>query len=161
MTTAAKGALTDRDLGWRDMLRALAAAAGTPNAQVVVGWPAKAGQHRRSNLSVADIAMIHEFGCPARNIPKRSMLAATYDLNAERYADATRKIANGILYNRIDLKRGLDLVGVMIKGDVQKRIAAGVPPPNSPRTIARKGSSTPLIDTGQMRAALDHEVRGA
>lgn len=157
----AHGELTDRDLGWRAALQAMAAAAGKPDAQVVVGWPARAGQHRGSGLTVTQIAAIHEYGSPSRGIPQRSMLGATYDLNAARYADAARKIGIGITYGRIDLKRGLDLLGVTIKGDVQKRIAAGIMPPNTPATIARKGSSTPLIDTGQMRGALDHEVRGA
>ena len=32
-------------------------------------------------------------------------------------------------------------------------------PPNSPRTIAQKGSDSPLIDTGEMRKAITHVVR--
>jgi hypothetical protein len=153
------GELKDVDMGWRAALKALAQAAGKPDAHVVVGWPASSGQHRRSGMSVAQIAAVHEFG--TARVPQRSMLAATYDQNEAKYADAARKVATGVLLGRTDLRRGLDLIGVMIKGDVQRRIAAGVPPPLSPVTIARKGSSTPLIDTGQMRAALDHEVRGA
>ena len=31
-------------------------------------------------------------------------------------------------------------------------------PPNSPKTIARKGSDSPLIDTGEMRKAITHVV---
>lgn len=153
------GSLTDTDMGWRQALQSLAAAAGKPDAQVVVGWPASSGMHGESGLTVAQVAAFHEFG--TSRIPRRSMLADTYDQNAERYADAARKVASGIILGRVDLRRGLDLIGVMIKGDVQRRIAAGITPPLSPVTIARKGSSQPLIDTGQMRGALDHEVRGA
>jgi hypothetical protein len=32
-------------------------------------------------------------------------------------------------------------------------------PPNSPKTIAKKGSDSPLIDTGEMRKAITHVVR--
>ena len=32
-------------------------------------------------------------------------------------------------------------------------------PPNSPRTIAQKGSDSPLIDTGEMRKAITYVVR--
>ena len=32
-------------------------------------------------------------------------------------------------------------------------------PPNSPKTIAQKGSDSPLIDTGEMRKAITHVVR--
>ena len=154
------GELKDIDLGWRDAIVAMAAAAQKPNAHVTVGWPTKAGQHQGSTLTVAQIAAVHEFGIPGR-IPMRSMLRATTELNAAKYTEALRKIGIGIAYGRIDLRRGLDLLGIMIKGDVQKRIAAGIPPPNAPSTIKAKGSSTPLIDTGQMRSALDHEVVGA
>ena len=46
-------------------------------------------------------------------------------------------------------------MGAMAAGKVQQYIAdVFIPPPNSPRTIARKGSSHPLIDTGQMRQSI-------
>ncbi len=32
-------------------------------------------------------------------------------------------------------------------------------PPNSPKTIAKKGSDSPLIDTGEMRKAITHVIR--
>ena len=32
-------------------------------------------------------------------------------------------------------------------------------PPNSPRTIRRKGSDQPLVDTGEMRKAITYVVR--
>lgn len=156
----AHGELKDVDRGWREAVQAMAAAANKQGAHVTVGWPESSGVHRNSQLTVAQIAAIHEFGLPPR-IPERSMIRATYEQNSARYAEAVRKIGIGISFARTDLRRGLDLLGSMIKGDIQRRIAAGVPPPNAPSTIKRKGSSTPLIDTGQMRAALDHEVRGA
>jgi len=156
----AHGELKDIDRGWRAAIQSMAAAAGRPGAHVVVGWPEGSPQHAGSSMTVAQIASIHEFGLPP-HIPERSMLRATCELNSEKYTEALRKIGIGITYARIDLRRGLDLLGITIKGDVQKRIAAGIMPPNAPSTIARKGSSKPLIHTGQMRAALDHEVRGA
>jgi hypothetical protein len=153
------GELKDIDRGWRETIQKMAAAAQKPGAHVTVGWPATAGQHAGSSMSVAEIAAQHEFG--TARIPQRSMLRATVEIYEHKYTEALRKIGIGITAGRIDLKGGLDLLGVMIKGDVQKRIAAGIMPPNAPSTIARKGSSTPLIDTGQMRNAIEHEVRGA
>lgn len=155
----AHGELKDIDRGWRAAVADIAAAAGKPNANVTVGWPASAGQHVRANMSVAQLAAIHEFG--TARIPKRSMLAATFEQNADRYALALRQIAVGIAFGKVDLRRGLSLFGAMVKGDVMKRIAQGIPPPNAPSTIARKGSSTPLIHTGQLRTSLDFEVRDA
>ena len=37
---------------------------------------------------------------------------------------------------------------------------AGIAPPLKPATIARKGSSTPLINTGQLRSAITWRVEG-
>lgn len=150
--------LKDIDRGWREAIRSMTEAAKLPNAHVVVGWPEKAGMHGDGPMTVAEIARRHEFGI---GVPRRSMLADTVEINAAKYTEATRKIGIGITMGRTTVRRGLDMLGVMIKGDVQKRIAAGISPPNSPRTIRAKGSSVPLIDTGQMRSALDHEVRGA
>jgi hypothetical protein len=150
--------LKDIDKGWREAIQSMAAAAQKPDAHVTVGWPASAGQHH-SGMSIAEVAAQNEFG--TSRIPQRSMLRATVEIYAHKYQDALRKIGIGITHGRIDLKGGLDLLGVMIKGDVQKRIAAGIMPPNALSTIKRKGSRTPLIDTGQMRNALEHEVKGA
>jgi hypothetical protein len=43
-------------------------------------------------------------------------------------------------------------------GVIKQRIANGIAPPNSPYTIARKGSSKPLIDTGQLRNSITYQV---
>lgn len=154
-----RGSFKDVDRGFRDIVAQMARAAGSPGAHVVVGWPGNAGSqtHLDSDLSVGEIAAIQEFG--SGRIPARSMIGATVDENRGKYEQASRDIATGIARGRIDLRKGLDVLGVMIKGDIQARISAGIAPPNAPSTIARKGSSTPLIATGQMRTAIDHEVR--
>ena len=154
-----KSELIDRDYGWARTVRSMAAAAAQPDAHVIVGWPTGGPTHVDSALGVSAIAMINELG--NARIPARSMLGATFDQNSAKYEDAMRKIGIGITLGRIVLRRGLDLLGVMIKGDVQRRIQSGVPPPNAPSTIKRKGSSRPLINTGQMLQSIDHEVRGA
>jgi hypothetical protein len=53
----------------------------------------------------------------------------------------------------------MKLIGMRVVGDIQDRISDGIPPPNSPITIARKGSSKPLIDSGQLRQSISFEVR--
>ena len=153
--------VADIDHGWRRAMDSMAAAAAKPGAAVLVGWPERKGsvQHRGAALTVAQIAAIHEFGLPSRGIPERSMVRETLRINDKKYREAARKIGLGITAGKMDQRRGLDLLGVMIKGDIQQRIAAGIAPGLKPATIRRKGSSKPLIDTGQMRASIDHEVR--
>lgn len=153
----------DIDRGWQQAMRSMAAAAAKPGAAVLVGWPEKKGgqRHRKAPMTVAQLAAIHEFGLPSRGIPERSMVRATLRINDAKYREANRKIGIGITMGKMDQRKGLDLLGVMIKGDIQQRIAAGIDPLLKPATVKRKGSSTPLIDTGQLRGSIDHEVRGA
>jgi hypothetical protein len=51
-------------------------------------------------------------------------------------------------------------LGIVAQGDIQGEITSLMTPPNSPVTIALKGSSKPLIDTGEMRGAVTWKVDG-
>jgi len=51
-----------------------------------------------------------------------------------------------------------DEVGLTVAQAVQQRIVDLREPPNAPYTIAQKGSSNPLIDTGQMRLSVTWRV---
>ena len=46
----------------------------------------------------------------------------------------------------------------MARGDIVESITQLDTPPNTPKTIARKGSSNPLIDTGFLRANVTFKV---
>lgn len=59
----------------------------------------------------------------------------------------------------IDLARVLERVGARFENDILDRIRAHIPPPLSPETIRRKGSTTPLIDTGQLVGSITHQIR--
>ena len=54
--------------------------------------------------------------------------------------------------------RGANLVGAYAADVIQQRIVDLKEPPNSPITIALKGSSNPLVDTGHMRQSVTWEV---
>ena len=58
-----------------------------------------------------------------------------------------------------DLENKLDTVGSFLAGKMVEKIMSRVPPPNAPSTIARKKSSLPLVDTGEMMGAIDHKQR--
>jgi hypothetical protein len=52
----------------------------------------------------------------------------------------------------------LSKLGIMAQGDIQGEITSLSTPPNAPSTIRRKGSSNPLIDSGEMRGAVTYKV---
>lgn len=58
-----------------------------------------------------------------------------------------------------DIENKLDTVGSFLAGKMVEKIMSRVPPPNAPSTIAAKGSSLPLVDTGEMMGAIDYKQR--
>ncbi len=46
----------------------------------------------------------------------------------------------------------------MMQDAIKEAIDSNIPPANSPRTIALKGSSHTLIDTGTLRSSVHNEV---
>ena len=60
--------------------------------------------------------------------------------------------------NGSSLDHTLDGIGLVAVGAVQQYMTDLKTPPNSGYTIAKKGSSNPLIDTGSMRAAVTYKI---
>ncbi len=107
---------------------------------------------------VALVAAVNEFGAPDKGIPERP-----YFRKALADSGTKRGISN-LVKNKIDAKRMVielplaNDIGEFVGLQVQESIRSLRTPPNAPDTIARKGSSNPLIDTGFMRQSVAHEV---
>ncbi len=61
---------------------------------------------------------------------------------------------------KITMDHALGIIGESVTSMIKARIAAGIAPPDSPSTIKRKGSSTPLVDTGQLKGSVAWELPG-
>lgn len=92
-------------------------------------------------------------------IPERPFLRNAIKNNEHSYKIAIGKGAAAILRGETSTEAVLDKLGQKAMQDVRKEISSLKDPPNSPVTIARKGSSKPLIDTGEMRNAVSYEVK--
>lgn len=160
----AKVTITDRDMGMKAVMRLL----GRVKAQaphVVVGITGKSGGKPHQNAegaTIVEIGAAHELGA---GVPERSFLRSTIDANRAKYQ---KHMGEGFRRELLEVARtsslategrALKRLGVMVQGDIQKRIAQGIAPPLHPLTIKRKGSSKPLIDTGQLRASIASETR--
>lgn len=154
-------AVTDKDLGYRDLMKRLG---GMHSTQVLVGVRSTGHELAISDegivgesLDLAEIAAINEFGSSDGHVPERSFLRATIDQHRAEYARelevAVERMIDGappaLAYGRL---------GLRAVADVQARIRAHIPPPNAPSTIRRKGSSTPLIDTGRLIQSIDYTI---
>lgn len=126
--------------------------------KVEVGLPS-GGQHSDTSLSMHELGMVHEYGSPTRNIPARPFIAPPIKDNVEKYKRMMRGQALKLIFRRTTLHNALALVGEAGKADIQKYMLSANFAPLSAATIERKGSSKPLIDTGQMRNAITYEVK--
>lgn len=120
---------------------------------VYVGYPASAGGEMVMRASV------HQFGSIERNIPPRPFLSEGVKNGEERYKDIAKRRMSPVLLGKVSVEDYHKLVGTTATAEVKKYIREGDFAPLSPMTIKRKGSSKPLIDTGQMRNTVTYEVR--
>lgn len=113
-----------------------------------------------SDVTIAEVAAIHEYGSPRANIPQRSFLRSTVNGNKGEIAKLMKRIGKGVFKNKLTLDQGLDLLGIDLVSKVKKRITGNppIPPPLKPETIARKGSDRPLVDTGQLVNSITYTV---
>jgi hypothetical protein len=142
--------------------KALDQALRAPGLSITVGVHAAEGAELRNGSAlgetVADIASEHELGL---GVPERSFVRAYCDatalgIEADLRQGAKRAVSGGLTW-----AKAAELIGQKHAAGMQKYIADGkVSPPLSPITIAKKGSSTPLIDTGQLRSAITYTVDG-
>lgn len=102
----------------------------------------------------ASILAKHELGV---GVPRRSWLR---DWIAEKREWIGNRWTAALIraVDRSDLRAQYDRLGLEWVGSIQQRIANRIPPPNSEVTIAIKGSDVPLIDSGQARTSITHEV---
>lgn len=155
--------LKERDFGWNHLKEATLKLGGRGAYSLVGVQGAQAAANvQNTDLTYAQLARIHEFGTVIKTkyaiirIPARSFLQGTID----KYADAIQKRATafgqGVLMDAFSVEQALELIGEYVVGLIRQRMADGIPPPNAPSTIKRKGSSKPLIDSGGLRASISH-----
>lgn len=119
-----------------------------------------AGFSDEGGLTNPEIAAKNEFGV---GVPKRSMLRMPLHLHGDKVlkdaqADATAQMKDVAKNPRRTAKKMLDRLGIAGENLVQEAFNTrgfGNWKPNAPVTIALKGSDAPLIDTAQLRHAVD------
>lgn len=107
--------------------------------------------------TVAEVASWNHFG--TSRIPARPFLTIAFEKYGDEIRAIQKRIAKGVVTGKLDLEQGLELLGLEAVARVKQTIIEHVPPPNADSTIARKGSSTPLVHTSQLLGAITHVVR--
>lgn len=129
--------------------------------EVYVGIP-DATTGRGGEISNAALMFIHSRGSPKHNIPARPVIEpALAQPEAQQrigiHLQAAAKHAlNGDVGGAMAEMEDAGMVGESVARDY---FLSGNLAPNKPETVRRKGSDTPLIDTGILRGAITHVVR--
>jgi hypothetical protein len=123
---------------------------------VKVGLPDVA--HQDSNLTIAEIGMIHEFGAPRANIPERPFLIPAIIQGAGEITELQQQYMRRVQLGTATKAYALSKLGELGVRLVQQNIRHGYFKALKPATIRRKGSSKPLIDSQQMIRSVTYEL---
>lgn len=103
------------------------------------------------SITVGEVANWNEKG--TERTPSRPFIRGTFTKRRRDILDKAKQI---LLKSPEHFHA---LLGTYIVGLIKEEIAAGISPANSPLTVIRKGSSKPLIDSGQMINAITYKVQ--
>ena len=131
-------------------------------SEVVVGIPqsknSKYNSEDGTNITMAELGAIHEYGVPESGIPQRSFLRVPLQNNADKLL---KTIDNDLKFSKTNTNQALGKLGasgLSIVLEAFKTSGGGTWQKLKPST--RKGTNAkPLIDTGQLRQSITFEVR--
>ena len=127
--------------------------------KVYIGVPASKNGMHEGGINMATLLAIHVLGAPSRGIPQRDPLTPPLIANAQRYSDLLALGLKNALSDGTDPKLVYEKIGIVATNDVYDYFVTGNFKPLNQKTIDRKGSSKPLIDTEELRGSITYEVR--
>jgi hypothetical protein len=148
-----------KDANWKRLMRNLK---HIDRARVHVGvlQNEKAEGDNEDGFDLVALAATQEYGSIDGHTPSRPFLRSTFRGPPQWLVLTTSKLAKPVLEGKLDIDRALGLLGAVAATKVKETITsgAGVPPPNAPSTIAKKGSDRPLVDTGRLLNSISWRV---
>lgn len=114
-----------------------------------------------SGINNAELGLIQMFGSITKRIPPRDFLVMPIEMKKRELVKALGGAASREAFAKGDFKRIFDIMGVVAVGFIDEAFATGgfgMWAPNKPATIARKGSSAPLIDKAELRKSVSSDV---
>ena len=154
----------DIDRGWKEIVKLFK----VKDAYVLVGLHSDAEPYERGQgepANVAQVGSFHEFG--TSKMEARPFLRPTFEANVEKYKAMQLRIWRLLIDRKINLRRGLGILGQQASADVKLTIRALTTPPLKESTVKAKmrkaaymgqegveaygaSGANPLIDTGHM-----------
>jgi hypothetical protein len=127
--------------------------------QVNVGVQANAGTNSEG-VDLVDIAVTMEFGTEDGTIEPRPFIRGTFEAKRDELATMQIRIAKAVLAGKITADQADQLLGQWGAAAVKSYVKDGASPfvPLKDSTIKAKGSSRPLVDTGQLINSVTYVV---
>lgn len=154
----AKKGVTDIDKGYKKIIQSIKDL-GVNGINVGISKD----KTNHEGVSIAQYAYWNEVGVESKNgkgwkIPPRPFMRGWADSNKENIKQTMQSVAQAVSSGKMNSEEAVERLGKHCQDGMQSYIRRGDFVPNSPVTIERKGSSTPLIDSGDMRRAIRYEV---
>lgn len=158
-----KNEVTDKDMGFNDLVKVFDEMDGT--VSVEVGVPEAAEEYEDGTNHVV-VASANEYGAEIDHpdghtivIPERSFLRSTMDEKRSRFTRLLTKFMGEVIDGDMSVRDALEGLGLDAAAQVDRKIVQLDDPPNAKSTIERKESSNPLIDSGHLRQSIIHRVK--
>lgn len=153
-----RSSIRDTDKGYADLIKRLNE---LRKCDVFVGITEEAGLHEKATkdakrpVMVLEVATWNEYGL---GVPERPFMRGWFDSTRAKNADTIRIVWQEVIARRITPAVGAERIGQQFQKEAQDYLETGPFTPLAPSTVQRKGHSTPLIETGQMRASLTYRI---
>lgn len=106
--------------------------------------------------SIIDVAIWNNFGI---RVPRRDFMTPASQEWQKYFEQMVEMSRDEIINGEIDIDNFLNLMGQAGAEFISEAIVRLRRPPNSPYTIAKKKSSNPLVDSGDLSKAPIYEIR--
>jgi len=134
------------------------------NSYAAVGFPSEKDKPHPGEMGMtnAKVATANEVGSAPGvkpKVPARPFMKQTMDREGAKFQGVMRDLVKMIYAGRMSTKIALERIGNLGASEVKRSFTVERFAPNTDYTIARKGSSKPLIDTGALRQGVTFVVR--
>ena len=92
-------------------------------------------------------------------IPERSFIRSGWDMNKKEVFRKVDRLLPQVVETDVDGGAFLRMIGLEVEGKLKDRLVELKSPPNSSVTVQQKGSSNPLVDTGNLLASITYRVK--
>lgn len=152
-----KVTVTEKDHGLAGVIEEHQKLLKKPYVDVGVLGGEHKGEGEGAEMSNILLARVHEYGTDT--VPERSFIRSTLFEQRPAIIELVKILKHQIYTGKTTVSKALDVIGLQVQALIRGKISDGDPawPPLSPKTIAKKGSSKPLIDTGQLQKSITYK----